>query len=272
MRTALSLVAHQRSHCRLFSGRLLALQAGEPMLLHPTSLLPYADPEGESAGLGRCLDAPVTCLAGTPEQLLHLSRQIRARTGKTSFQQIWPDLTAVFWTRGQRQGPPEPLRAVVGERPMLLETVFRPEGPLALEDPRHGQLRLLTDHGMYFEFLPPAEAGRTPPARLDLEQARPGVPYELALTAAGGLWACRIGYQVVLRSLQPPLVRSLEPAPPQEMPVPAARVEEARAQVRSDAPAVTSPAQALHRRSAGIPVAQPEKFVHSPWSIPVDRG
>ena len=110
----------------------------------------------------------------------------------------WPAL-GVFGVFGEdAQNVRNRLRALVGDGVLLLETAWRPEGPIAVEDPRHGALRLLPDHGVYFEFVPVAEANHPRPTRHTLDQMERGVPYELALTSPAGLWACRLGLTVRL--------------------------------------------------------------------------
>src|SRR5207249_3928982 len=70
---------------------------------------------------------------------------------------------------------------------LLMEACVRPEGVFAIEDPRHGLLRLALDHGIYFEFVPLQELSRPSPQRLGLEEVTAGVPYALAVTTPG-LW------------------------------------------------------------------------------------
>jgi GH3 auxin-responsive promoter len=120
----------------------------------------------------------------------------------------------------------------------------RPEAPVAVEDARAGGLRLLVDHGVYFEFVP---AGQS--ARLTISEIRPGESYELAVTSPGGWWACRSGLFVAFERTSPPVFRLVEAPVPQTISEPAS-----------------------HRRSADTPAALPETSAHIPWSVPADRG
>ncbi len=242
--TALALVGHARPHARLFSGRLLfpgggipltpvddtdgAPRAGslEAITLHelPPALRPYtlcpldtnpaaASPDEQLQALAdRSARLPVTCIAGEAGGLARFFEHMKRVTRWDHVLHLWPRLTAVLYTR--RPGDPgrDRLAADVGELPgrppvLFLEVCFRPEGAVAVEDPRHGLLRLLADHGVYFEFVPAGRAGSPDAERHDLAAVVPGVTYEVALTSAAGLWACRVGCAVRFESREPPLLR-----------------------------------------------------------------
>jgi hypothetical protein len=252
IRTALAFVLHAQPQSRLLSGRLVFLGEDEEAL--PSLVRPYAVEERAD------LTAPVTCLAGPADQLLELFEILKGITGKESVAEVWPGLTAVLYDQQLGESMTARLRAEVGSRARLLETAFLSEGIVAVEDPRFGCPRLLTDHGVYFEFVPVSQAGKSQPERFSIGGVEPGVPYDLVLTSPAGLWACRVGRTVVFERRDLPLVRFLEapsPAPPS---------------VRADAPTVTVPEPPLHRQNGGIPAAPPEKFGHTLWSIPLGRG
>ena len=208
-----------------------------PLLLRPAVFEPATLPD----------DTSPTCLVGPAERIVAFSRERR---------HLLSDVQAVVYSRSGPVVPVEALRRAVGPRPVLLELLTRPEGPIAVEDPRFGSLRLLVDAGVYFEFVPSARAHEISPQRLGLDEVRPGVPYELILTAPAGVWAGRVGMTVVFDRLDPPLVRVLTPP-------------DLAVSARTDAAAV---AQAPHRSSTGILAAPPETSAHMPWSVPADRG
>ena len=191
-------------------------------------------------------DSSPTCLVGPADRVVAFSRERR---------HLLPDLRAVVYSRSGPMVPVEALRQAVGPRPRLLELLTRPEGPIAVEDPRFGSLRLLVDAGVYFEFIPSNRSHEVSPSRLSIDEVRPGVPYELILTAPAGVWAGRVGMTVVFDRLDPPLVRVLTPP-------------DLTVSARSDVAAARVP----HRSSTGILAAPPETSAHMPWSIPADRG
>ena len=258
LRTLLALAAQARPHLRLLTGQVVWLGddiAWSPDPAHPTprardmfgpDCLPW-EVELYTAAV-RDTHEPVSCVVGSISRLL------------TWFEQVLPSRPpVVFYSRRVTDPDVGVLRTAVGADVLLLEIGVLREGILAVEDPRYGQLRLLPEHGVYFEFIPPGEAQQLTPTRLGLEQIEVGVPYELVLTSAAGVWACRAGLSVQFEHRDPPLVRFVGTT----VALPATRQKELPVQVTAQPP---------HQRSDGIPAARPESFVHSPWLVPSDRG
>jgi hypothetical protein len=265
--TALALAADALPRTPLLAGDLLLLRDETTALYpDPAALLrqrlppvprPYArrDAAAAAAVADKLAGEAVSCVAGPADSILGLADHLRHGRGFKSLKQAWPGLAAVLWnSRGP--GARECVREAAGPGVLLLETVLRPEGPVAVEDPRHGGLRLLTDHGVCFEFVPPGAGDN--PSRLGLDEVQPGVAYELVLTSPAGLWACRTGRAVCFESAAVPLVGFVE------MPAPARPVP------RSD-PAVMPPVQGPHRQSAGTAAGLPEMPAHTPWSALAGR-
>ncbi|HZY88479.1 MAG TPA: GH3 auxin-responsive promoter family protein [Gemmataceae bacterium] len=256
--TALALVLHHRPRSPLFAGRMLFLGEGVTAADLPRVVRPYAlcQPGGSDTALRllaeRAARLRLTLLAGPAERLVPLLEYVR-NAGQGDLARVWPNLSAVLYTLRSPAASADRLRAAVGDGPLLLETAFRAEGPLAVEDPRRGGLRLLPDHGVFFEFVPAEEAGRPHARRFGLEDVEPGGLYELALTTPAGLWACRSGLTVRLERRDLPLVRFVEVVP-----------------ARGDERVTAIPPP--HRQTADSPAALPESFVRSPWSVPADRG
>jgi hypothetical protein len=131
-----------------------------------------------------------------------------------------------------------------------LDSIWTGTGAIALEDPRHGHLRLLTDHRIYFEFVPLEQVGQPNPARLDLGEVEPGAAYALVLTSAAGLWARLTDIAFAFERRNPPLVTRI---PAQEIPKPLIL-------------------QPPHRQIVDTRAVRPEMPFHNPWSAPVDLG
>jgi hypothetical protein len=245
--TALSFIVSARPAARLFSGRILLVSDGPALTLPapgvhsgsvewlgvydlPPRLRPYTFPPPVGEGPDESADGrlrrlvqsavgrPVTCIAGDAGVLARFFDLCRLETGWRKVADVWPGLTAILYQRQPGAPGAEQLLAEVGpvtrrEPILLLEACFRPEGALAVEDPRHGCLRLLADHGVYFEFVPLDEVGKPRPSRLGVTDVEPGCPYALALSSPAGVWACLADLSVSFLRRDPPLLRILE-APP----------------------------------------------------------
>jgi hypothetical protein len=281
---ALALVLGVRPRAELFRGRILFPPGGAvpspsleeialrelPPLFRPYALGPSSHDAAEALAR-RSAGSPVTCLVGEADALLRLIDDVRRFTGRGRLLDTWPRLAAVLYA-GTRRGNDrarlaEAIGSVPGSAPvLLLETWSRPEGALAVEDPRHGLPRLLPDHGVFFEFVPAAEANGPGPARHGVEDVEPGVAYEVALTSPAGLWACRTGLVVRFERRDPPLLQAIEPA------APAAPPREAAPAVRADQPRVPYPVQPPHPRTGGTPAGLPGMPPHIPWSARAGPG
>jgi len=241
--TALSFAASARPEARLFSGRMLLVDEGPPatplgggflggsfeslgLRGLPSRLRPYAHIPSR-CGQPNCppptrlrtlaeqsLRLPLTCVAGRAEVLTRFLALCKQESGWPQGADVWPRLTAVLYANAPGEGPRRALVEELGvparlPPPLLLEASVQAEGALAIEDPRHGCLRLLVDHGVYFEFVPAEEVTRPRPARHALADVVPGVSYAVALTSAAGVWACLAGVRVRFESRDPPLLRVL---------------------------------------------------------------
>jgi hypothetical protein len=81
------------------------------------------------------------------------------------------------------------------------------EGFIALADRGPGEgLRLLTDNGLFLEFVPLEELDAASPTRHWLETAETGVNYALVLTSCAGLWSYIIGDTVRFVEKSPPRI------------------------------------------------------------------
>lgn len=87
----------------------------------------------------------------------------------------------------------------------FIETFPASEGFFAFQDTddRTDGLRLLTDNGIFYEFIPLERANDPAPPRLPLWEVEPGRSYALLLTTNAGLWAYAIGDVVRFTSLRP---------------------------------------------------------------------
>jgi GH3 auxin-responsive promoter len=214
----------------------------------------------------RSVPMPVTCLAGSMDRLARFFEEIKRASGRARIADVWPQLAAVLYTRGSNDADRGFLENEIGNAGVLcLEMYLRPEGAVAIEDPRQRSLRLLPDHGVYFEFVPVDQLGKLRPLRLSAAEVKLGVPYALALSSPAGIWACLVGSVVLFERRDPPLLRLLDSSTFLEQP-PAITA----AAAMPIAPQIF-PLPPHHRRNDGKPARRPEITVHSAWSARADR-
>lgn len=266
--TALAFASGARPLAPLFDGRLLLLGAGTsvhspddalcadswevlaarvaPVLLRTyflstaslNGLVPTSPDARLEALARRSLGQPVTCLAGTADRLLRFFDHLQTFAGRRGIAAIWPQLVVVLYAPSGRGDRARLESEIGGGRVLLLEACFCPEGPVALEDPRQGGLRLLTDHGMFFEFVPMDQLDTPNPTRLGAAEVEPGVPYALAVSSPAGVWACLLGTHLRFTRCDPLLVERIEVVSPAalEPPRPAARLAVQPPHLRSGTP------------------------------------
>jgi hypothetical protein len=237
--TALAFVLHALPQSRICSGRLILLGSDTglsqldpqtsrgleivalrslPGYLRPLGLSPALELGNDGAGNSdqelttlaeRSSRQSVTCLVGSANRLCQFLDHARRITKREMIREIWPRLTAVFLA--PEQGDPVRSDLISYLKDVLvLEVDDRPDGILAVEDPRYRCLRLVPDQSVYFEFVPLEQLGRPRPERFSAEDVRLGQPYALAVSSSAGIWACLIGSVIRFERLVPPLFRLVE--------------------------------------------------------------
>lgn len=118
--------------------------------------------------------------------------------------EIWPNLS-VFVYGGVDFKPYAPIFSQkLGKTTDLVETYPASEGFIAIQDNQDGQgMRLMTDYGIYYEFIPMSEYGKPHAPRLNLSEVQMDVQYALILSNNAGLWAYDIGDTVRFTCLNP---------------------------------------------------------------------
>jgi hypothetical protein len=151
---------------------------------------------------------PITMLSGIPAWLLVLFDRLRQVTGMERIADVWPGLRLVIHG-GTKFEPYRALfeRQVGSPAVRYVEVYPASEGFVATEDPRHGLLRLIPDHNLFFEFVPVAELGSPRPSRHTVADVEVGVQYAVVLTTCAGLWSYVLGDTLAFERREPPLLR-----------------------------------------------------------------
>ena len=155
----------------------------------------------------RSVNEPITLVGGVPSWLLVLFQRLLELSGKSTIAEVWPHLEVVVHG-GVKFDPYREAfsRILGGRRVRLQETYPCSEGFIAFGDPATGLLRLVFDHGIFYEFVPLEELGSERPTRHWLGTVQTGVNYAIVVSTCAGMWGHIIGDTVRFESLSPPLL------------------------------------------------------------------
>lgn len=166
-------------------------------------------PEKLRAIAERTASRDIRLLAGIPSWILILAEAMRAHTGFETLKALWPRLECLV-----HGGVPlapffGELRAALGDGVNFHEVYPASEGFIAAQDdePAAG-LRLFSDAGIFYEFLPMTRFDETRLAEsvdeiVPLAGVQPGVDYALLMTTPAGLCRYVIGDVVRFVSTEP---------------------------------------------------------------------
>jgi hypothetical protein len=181
-----------------------------------TQIAQLADwPAKIDAIVERTWNLDIRMLAGIPSWILILAEQLRLRvdTGRVRLahlQALWPNLECLVHGGVPITPFADELRAVLGPTVNFHEVYPASEAFIAAQDADSILgLRLMTDAGIFFEFLPMKEFDEATLSNLGtkavpLEEVRTGVDYALLLTTPAGLSRYVIGDVVRFTSTEPP--------------------------------------------------------------------
>ncbi|MBD0331393.1 MAG: GH3 auxin-responsive promoter family protein [Chitinophagaceae bacterium] len=146
----------------------------------------------------------VTSLAGVPTWLILLLKRILELTGKQVIKEVWPTLE-LYMHGGVNFVPyKRHFEKLVGGEINYLEMYNASEGFFAAQDDINiDSMLLMCDHGIFYEFMPPEESGKTDPATLQLNEIETGKNYAPVITTNGGLWRYSLGDTIQFTSVKP---------------------------------------------------------------------
>lgn len=184
----------------------------------PDLLRPYFYPPPDVALLGNweqkvqilaeqssCL--PITVISGVPSWLLTLFDYLKKVTGKSTIAEVWPTLRLVIHGGAIFDPYRRVFREVIGNDAVVFQDTYpASEGYVAVEDKRFDLLRLVPDHGVFFEFVPVEELGSERPTRHWVANLETGVNYAVVLTTCAGLFAYVLGDTVRFERRDVPLL------------------------------------------------------------------
>jgi acyl-CoA synthetase (AMP-forming)/AMP-acid ligase II len=160
-----------------------------------------------------CLDQDIRMISGMPSWAIVLFERViaeaRSRGREVStIRQVWPNLQ-VFVHGGVKYAPFDPrVRQFWSgspkgdDVPNRLELYPASEGFVAIQDAKGDPgLRLNTDIGLFFEFIPLENASDPDPPAFACDEVEKGQKYVVTLTTCAGLWRYILGDVVEFDSI-----------------------------------------------------------------------
>jgi hypothetical protein len=146
----------------------------------------------------------VTSIAGVPTWTLVLLRRILEKTGKATIKEVWPNLE--LYMHGGVSFVPyrDQFKELIGAPIHYLEMYNASEGFFAAQNNLDDDsMILLTNHGIFYEFIPFEEIDHPQPTALLLHEVELNRNYALVISTQGGLWRYLVGDTIQFTSLQP---------------------------------------------------------------------
>lgn len=135
----------------------------------------------------------MTLISGIPPWLIMYFEKLIEKNGK-KIKQLFPNLQLIV-TGGVNYEPyREKMEELLGGKVDIVQTFPASEGFFAFQDDYTKEgLLLLTNHGIFYEFIPLEQYGKPDAQRLTIKEVELHKDYALILTTNSGLWAYSIG-------------------------------------------------------------------------------
>jgi hypothetical protein len=234
--TNLAFFLHENPGTPIFRGRIFFLGGSTDLKPNPDgsfygdlsgisarevhdALRPYIYPPPDVALLGnwekkvevlaeQAAKEPITVISGIPSWMLTLFDYLKKVTGKKTIAEVWPTLRLVIHGGALFDPYRRVFQEVIGNDAVKYQDTYpASEGYVAVEDPRYQRLRLIPDHGIFFEFVPVEEVDSPNPTRHTLADLEVGANYAVVVTSCAGLWGYVLGDTVRFERRDVPLMK-----------------------------------------------------------------
>jgi hypothetical protein len=154
-------------------------------------------------------DVNVTSIGGVPTWNLVLFKRILEITGKKNMLEVWPNLEMYFHGAVNFGPYRDQFKALIPSDDMYyLENYNASEGFFGIQDTREpGDMLLMLDYGIFYEFLPLEHLHQENPETLTLDEVELDKNYALIISTNAGLWRYMIGDTIKFTSLAPFRIR-----------------------------------------------------------------
>jgi hypothetical protein len=151
----------------------------------------------------------VTSLAGVPSWMLVLMNDVLKTTGKSSIDEVWPDLEVYFHGGVSFEPYRNQYDKLIKSSKMKYYEIYNAsEGFFAAQDLNDSNdLLLMLDYGIFFEFIPMSTHGTPHEKVIPLSEVELNENYALVITTNAGLWRYKIGDTIRFTCLDPFRIR-----------------------------------------------------------------
>ncbi|MDN3580655.1 GH3 auxin-responsive promoter family protein [Mucilaginibacter flavus] len=154
-------------------------------------------------------DVNVTSIGGVPTWNLVLFKRILEITGKNNMLEVWPNLEMYFHGAVNFGPYRDQFKTLIPSDEMYyLENYNASEGFFGIQDTKDpGDMLLMLDYGIFYEFLPLENLHQENPQTLTLDEVELDKNYALIISTNAGLWRYMIGDTIKFSSLSPYRIR-----------------------------------------------------------------
>ena len=149
------------------------------------------------------IDKRMSLISGIPPWVQMYFDRITERTGK-KIKDVFPDFSLFVYGGVNFEPYRSKLYESIGKRIDSVETYPASEGFIAYQDSQIEEgLLLLSNSGIFFEFIPADEFFDENPTRLMISEVKTGVNYVIIINSNAGLWGYNLGDTVRFISTHP---------------------------------------------------------------------
>jgi hypothetical protein len=151
----------------------------------------------------------VTNISGVPTWTIMLIEKLFEITGKNNVADIWPGLELYIHGGVGFKPYKERFQRLIRKSGMqYLETYNASEGFLGIQNRLNkSDMLLMLDYGIYYEFMPMSEYGKSHPKTYCLHEVEPDNNYAIVISSNAGLWRYIIGDTIRFTSVNPYLFK-----------------------------------------------------------------
>lgn len=148
----------------------------------------------------------ITHLSGVPTWFVSIFEELKKNHPYTTLRDVWPNLELFIHGAVAFEPYKKIFRELIPFDDMKYMEVYNAsEGFFAIQDDpkKVGEMLLLTDHGIFFEFIPMNQYGTQGAQAVALWDTEVGINYAMIITTNAGLWRYDIGDTVCFTSTKP---------------------------------------------------------------------